>query len=121
MSSLLIIDDEEDLREVLCALLEDVVSEIITCANGAEACAVLEQRSFDAILSDEKMPKKTGMDVLRWLRARGDHTPFIIHTGFGHSDMKAEALNLGVFAFVDKPWDEKHLIQTVTEALEAKV
>lgn len=120
MSKLLIIDDEEDLREVLCALLEEVTTEIVTCQNGLEACEVLEKMTFDAILSDEKMPKKTGMEVLRWLRERGDSTPFIIHTGYGHKAMQEEAHNLGVFAFVDKPWDEKVLIKIVTEALQVK-
>lgn len=120
MGKLLIIDDEEDLRDVLCALLEDVTTEIVTCQNGLEACEVLENHSFDAILSDEKMPKRTGMEVLRWLRSRGDKTPFIIHTGYGHKAMQEEAQALDVFYFVDKPWDEKVLIKIVSDALQVK-
>lgn len=118
MASLLIIDDELELRDVLRALLEDVASEIITCTNGLEACEMLETRTFDAILSDEKMPKRSGMEVLRWIRSKNIQTPFILHTGFGNNEMLVEAKSLGIYAFIDKPWSEAVLIQTVQEALK---
>ncbi len=117
MSSLLIIDDEEDLREVLAAILADSADEIITAKDGIEACEILATRSFTAILSDQKMPRRTGMEVLKWLRDKNDLTPFIIHTGFGNAEMLAEARALGVFAFVDKPWDEGNLVSTIERAL----
>lgn len=116
---LLIIDDEPELREVLIALLEESVSNIFEVADGMEAIELLGRESFDAILSDEKMPRKSGLDVLRWLRENDDHTPFIIHSGFRHKDMASEATRLGAFAFIDKPWDEKILIKTVCEAISA--
>ena len=117
MSSLLIIDDEEDLREVLSAILAECAEEIVTAKDGLEACEILATRTFTAILSDQKMPRRTGMEVLKWLRERNDSTPFIIHTGFGNAEMLSEARNLGVFAFVDKPWDEGSLVSTIERAL----
>lgn len=116
---LLIIDDEPELREVLVALLEDSVPNIAEAGDGMAAIELLGRESFDAILSDEKMPRKSGLDVLRWLRQNGIQTPFIIHSGFRHKDMAAEATRLGAFAFIDKPWDEKILINTVCDALSA--
>lgn len=116
---LLIIDDEPDLREVLIALLEDRVTSITEEANGMDAIERLSKEHFDAILSDEKMPRKSGLEVLRWLRENNDQTPFIIHSGFRHKDMASEATRLGAFAFIDKPWDEKILINTVCEAIKA--
>lgn len=116
---LLIIDDESELREVLIALLEDSAHEICTAANGLEGIDLLKTQKFDAVLSDEKMPKKSGLDVLKWMRENEIHTPFIIHTGYGQKEMVQEAQRLGVFAFIDKPWDERNLIHTVERALQS--
>lgn len=114
---LLIIDDESELREVLIALLEESASEIKQAANGLEGIDLLKSQKFDAVLSDEKMPKKSGLEVLKWMRENGLNIPFIIHTGYGQKEMVLEAQRLGVYAFIDKPWDERALITTVEKAL----
>lgn len=115
---LLIVDDEAELREVLIALLEDHVEEIITAQNGDAAIALLEKQSFNAILSDEKMPKKTGLEVLRWMNEHGLKTPFILHTGYGQGDTVRLAQQLGVHGFLDKPWNENKLIELVISAVQ---
>ncbi|WP_374079117.1 response regulator [Bdellovibrio bacteriovorus] len=114
---LLIIDDESELREVLMALLEESAAEIQQAANGLEGIDLLKTQRFDAVLSDEKMPKKSGLEVLKWMRENGLNIPFIIHTGYGQKEMVLEAQRLGVYAFIDKPWDERSLISTVEKAL----
>ena len=116
---LLIIDDESELREILSSLLEDSAGEIHQASNGLEGIDLLKARSFDAVLSDEKMPKKSGLEVLKWMRENGLQIPFIIHTGYGQKEMVQEAQRLGVFAFIDKPWDERTLITTVERALRS--
>ncbi|MEK2644873.1 response regulator [Bdellovibrio sp. BCCA] len=116
---LLIIDDESELREVLMALLEESASEIQQAANGLEGIDLLKSQKFDAVLSDEKMPKKSGLEVLKWMRENGLNIPFIIHTGYGQKEMVLEAQRLGVYAFIDKPWDERALISTVENALRS--
>lgn len=118
---LLIIDDEVELREVLAALLEEHNLEIVLAANGQEGIQKLRTEKFDAVLSDEKMPKKNGLEVLKWMHQEGVKTPFIIHTGYGERGMMSEAEKLGVFAFIDKPWDERKLIQTVKDALQVSL
>lgn len=115
---LLIIDDEAELREVLIALLEDRILEIVQASNGMEGIEILGRLVFDAVLSDEKMPKKNGLEVLKWMREKGLQTPFIIHSGYRHKEMVSEANRLGAFAFIDKPWDETKLIQTVCDAID---
>lgn len=114
---LLIIDDEGELREVLAALLEDFTSEIYQASNGLEGIDLLKTHTFDAVLSDEKMPKKSGLEVLKWMRENGIQIPFVIHTGYGQKEMVLEAQRLGAYAFIDKPWDENILINTVKKAL----
>ncbi|WP_413560711.1 response regulator [Bdellovibrio sp. HCB209] len=119
IGKLLIIDDEEDLREVLTVILEDSAQQIDTAANGIEGIEKLKTGHYDAVLSDEKMPKKSGIEVLKWMRENGINTPFIMHTGYGQKDIMQEAQRLGVFALIDKPWDEKKLIKTVETALQS--
>lgn len=116
---LLIIDDEKELLEVLSAILEDSTSEIHHANNGLEGINLLKSQQFDAVLSDEKMPKKSGLEVLKWMRENGLTIPFIIHTGYGQKEMVVEAQKLGVYAFIDKPWDENSLITTVERALKS--
>lgn len=118
---LLIIDDENDILEILADLLEGCASDILQARNGEEAIELLKSHRIDAILSDEKMPKKSGIEVLRWLREHKYKTPFIIHTGFGQKEVLKEAQKWGVFAVIDKPWDERKLISTVEEALRSGV
>ncbi len=116
---LLIIDDESELREVLSAILEDSASEICQATDGLDGINQLKSHQFDAVLSDEKMPKKSGLEVLKWMRENNLRTPFIINTGYGQKDVVQEAQRLGVYAFINKPWDERSLIKTVEQALEA--
>ncbi|MNL11952.1 Sporulation initiation phosphotransferase F [compost metagenome] len=118
VGTLLIIDDENELREILVSLLEGSASEIHEATNGLEGISLLQQKKIHAVLSDEKMPKKSGLDVLRWMRENGLNIPFIIHTGYGQKDVVDQARKLGVYAFLDKPWDERKLIQTVEDALK---
>ena len=114
---LLIIDDESELREVLVDLLVEHASEIKQASNGLEGIDLLKSNTFDAVLSDEKMPKKSGLEVLKWMRENDIHIPFVIHTGYGQKEMVLEAQRLGAYAFIDKPWDENALITTVKKAL----
>lgn len=115
---LLVIDDEPDLREVLVDLLADSIMDIHQACDGLDGISKIKTLKFDAVLSDEKMPKKTGLDVLRWIREQGLQIPFIIHTGYGQKEVVTEAQKLGVYAVIDKPWDEKTLIRTVQEAIK---
>lgn len=115
---LLIIDDESELREVLMALLEDSTAKISVASDGVEGIDLLKSGNVHAMLSDEKMPKKTGLEVLRWMRANNIDIPFIMHSGYGKKELVAEAQQLGAYAFFDKPWDERSLIRTVEAAIK---
>lgn len=114
---LLIIDDEGELLEILADIFSDHVSEIMTAKNGEEAIELLKNNQFNAVLSDEKMPKKTGLDVLIWMKSQGIDTPFIIHSGYGQKEVIEKARALQVYDFLEKPWQESKLISVVTEAI----
>lgn len=103
------------------ALLEGTAEQISLATNGLEGIEMLKNSPIHAVLSDERMPKKTGLEVLRWMRENNLDIPFIIHSGYSQKELVEEARRLGVYAFFDKPWDERFLIRTVEEALQAGV
>jgi DNA-binding NtrC family response regulator len=118
ISRLLIVEDEIDLRQSMVDFLANDKLEIVQASNGLEGLERATQEQFHAIVCDINMPKKTGLEFLAELRAKGDPTPFVIVSA--HSDRKStlEALRLGAFDFIDKPFDVQQLIRVVGQALE---
>ena len=84
--------------------------------NGAEALELHEQRRFDLILLNHKMPRLTGLDTLNALRSRGDTVPVIIHSASLREE-DVHALALDVSAFVDLPFSIRLYLQTVKDVL----
>jgi CheY-like chemotaxis protein len=125
---LLIVDDEEELREILVEQLRGLTVQaegltynldIQTATDGAQALEQFRSIGFDALLTDINMPEMNGLELLGALRGQGSDIPSIVLTGFGDKDKAAEALRLGCFAFLDKPWKAQILRKTVTAALES--
>ena len=67
----LVVDDNEDIRDVFCRLIERAGHDAETAVDGQEAIDTLEREKFDVMLLDLTMPRMTGVDVVRWLRATG--------------------------------------------------
>jgi len=113
-----VIDDDDGLREALAFLLE---------VNGVEARfyesadAFLEALPVAAgcILTDIRMPGLTGLDLVNELRRRGSVTPVVVMTGHGDVPLAVEALKAGVVDFIEKPFDDEHLIGSIRRALAA--
>jgi DNA-binding NtrC family response regulator len=116
--TLLIVDDESDIVEMLQDLLQDVADEIHTASNGEEALAKVHSHKFDAILSDINMPKMNGLSFLRKLREENIFCPFIILTAHGDKQAAIEALKLSAFDFLEKPWRQAELCAIVEKAIE---
>ena len=108
MLSILYVDDEPDLLEIGKLFLEESgVYTIDTSISAADALIRLEQKKFDAIISDYQMPGMDGIKFLQVLRNRGDKIPFIIFTGRGREEVIIEALNSGVDFYLQKGGDPK--------------
>jgi CheY-like chemotaxis protein len=124
---ILIVDDEIELRETLAEQLKPLTVqvaavtyglEIETAANGREALEKFDTMAFDALMTDINMPGMNGLELLAALRGRGSDVPSIILTAFGDRTRAAEAVRLGCFAFLEKPWKISILRKTVGRALE---
>ncbi len=118
MKTLLIVDDEADIREVIKDTLMNLGLQIDEAENGLEATKLLENKRYDAILSDINMPKMNGIEFLKYIRSENIPTPFVILTAYGDKDLAIQALKLGAFDFIDKPWQLENMVQTVLRALD---
>lgn len=121
-SKLLIVDDESGVRELLAATLADSAHHIDTAKDGREALAMLKaDLGYHAVLTDIRMPNLDGLEMLDQMRKSNIQIPVVILTAFGDEQKALEALRLGAFDFLDKPWRDEHLVSVVCRALELGV
>jgi DNA-binding NtrC family response regulator len=115
--TLLIVDDEAELRALLNNLFSLAGAEVLTADNGRCAFRVLEEKRVDAVISDVRMPEADGMELLGWIRKRDLKVPHVfLLTGF--SDVTTEqAVEQGATALLQKPFDVRQLMQLVSNAL----
>ena len=114
---ILVIDDEEDIRESLDALLTLEGYAVDLAPNGAEGLHRLESREYDLVLLDLMMPDRSGMDVLRDIRERDRQIPVFMVTAFGSIDAAVEALKCGADDFIQKPWKNEQLLVEISQVI----
>jgi DNA-binding response OmpR family regulator len=117
MSSLLIIEDDELLRDGLCAQLALAKHQVSAARDGEVALAMLEAQRFDAVVLDLGLPKVSGMDVLCWIRKRLPALPVLILTARDGIDDRIEGLNAGADDYLTKPFNMAELQARLTALL----
>lgn len=112
-----VIDDEASVRDAVAMLIE---------TSGLKAACFPGAREFLAapfapgcILSDVRMPEVSGLDLLRSLQGSGDPRPLILMTGHGDVELAVQAIKLGAFDFVEKPFANERLLTSIEDALVA--
>lgn len=122
MSRILIIEDEVSIRRVLTKILEDEDKgyQIFEAENGLEGCNFLDSHSVDLILSDIKMPKMDGIEVLKKIQSTHPDLPVVMISGHGDLETAVEAMRLGAFDYISKPPDLNRLLNCVRNALDSK-
>ena len=101
---ILVVDDKANMRQMLEAAFADHGYAVETAGNGAEAIVKLQASPFDIVITDMNMPEGTGLDVLRAAKAVSSDTEVIIVTAYGTIDTAVEAMRLGAYDFVTKPF-----------------
>lgn len=116
--SVLIVDDEKNIRLTLSQSLEMLALETDTAINGEEALAKLKEKNFNLILLDLKMPGMDGMDVLRQVRQTRPDIRIIIITAHGTIESAVEAMKLGAVDFLQKPFAPNEIRNVVSSVLD---
>ena len=117
---ILVVDDDAAVLDLLSVVLERVDADIETCSDPEAAMARFREEAFDVVISDERMPKMSGSEMLRRLRALSPRTPTILLTAYASSRSLAAAYERsGVFGYLAKPFETHSLVGTVQEALRA--
>lgn len=120
VKQVLVADDEENLRRVLKAQLQHDGYEVHTVGDGAAALDAMSEHHIDVLITDLRMPKLDGMKVLKAVSDRFPHVPVIMITAHGTVDTAVEALKLGAFDYVTKPFDRAELRRVVSKAARTR-
>lgn len=117
-SRLLVVDDEQSLLEFLHLLFEEEGYEVERANSVAEARRTVLNKNFDLVLCDILMPDGNGLDLLRELKERQPHTAVIMMTAYTSTKSAIEAMKLGAYNYISKPFDVEELKVVVAKALE---
>lgn len=117
--SVLLVDDEEDIRNALGRCLRRDGYDLIGASSGPEALTILRQRPVDIIISDQMMPEMTGLELITAVKDEYPKVVRIILTGYADFDTVKAAINEAeIYRFLTKPWDDDDLRLTVRHAAE---
>ncbi len=120
MTRVLIVDDEAGMREFLTILLEREGFEVESAQDGQEALQTVQDASFDLIISDLRMPTVDGVRLLEGLKRFQSEIPVILITAYASADSAIEAMKLGAYDYLSKPFRVEEIKQVISRALEAK-
>jgi len=117
---ILVVDDELSMRELLEFLLSREGYKISLAETGRKAIAMLDKNDFDLLLCDIKLGDMTGLDVLKASKTKHPDTTVIMISAFATTETAVEAMNMGAYDYVPKPFDNEELKQTIAKALDLK-
>ncbi len=118
MRRVLVVDDEENLRLVLRTLLRKHGYEVEVADNGETALGLVESFGPDVILTDVRMPKMGGLDLLATLRAKQSSATVIVMSAYGNVDLALEAMKAGAYDYVGKPFKPDEIVLALRKAEE---
>src|SRR6476661_3591724 len=118
MATILIIDDNDTIREGLAITVKKLGHDPVTAGSGAAGIAAFKQKRADFVITDLKMEGGTGVDVLKGISAIDPDVPIMIITGFGTVETAVQAMKLGAFDFITKPIQSEVVKLKVVRALE---
>src|SRR6056300_1709320 len=118
MARILIVDDEQSIRETLKEILLYESYEVEEAEDGKKALSLIKKFNYDAVLCDIKMPEMDGMELLEKAKTIVPELPFIMISGHGTIETAIEATKKGAFDFISKPPDLNKLLITVRNATE---
>lgn len=120
METILIVEDKESMSEMLKETLESEGYRVIIARDGIEGMKYLKESKINLVLTDLKLPKKDGIDILKVSKEENQLIPVIVMTAFGSVELAVAAMKGGAFDFITKPFDTDHLLMLIKRALETQ-
>ncbi|QTA80609.1 Two component system response regulator, sigma54-specific [Desulfonema limicola] len=117
MNQILIVDDEEKMRHLLAIILESRGYKVIQAADGVNAFDIINENAFDMVISDIKMPRMDGLELLEKMKANHITCPVVFITAFATIDSAVEAMRRGAADYITKPFEEDRILLTVERTL----
>jgi DNA-binding NtrC family response regulator len=117
-ASVLVVDDEPGMRHFLCKTLATRVGQVEAAGSAEEADGLLQKHRFDLVILDIALPGKSGIELLRELRAQGNRCEVVLITAFADLDTAIEALRAGASDFLLKPFRVTQVMNAVAQGLE---
>jgi len=118
--SILVVDDESEIREGLELLLKGEGYGVASAETGESGLAKLEEHPFDLLLLDVSLPDRNGLDMLKEIRRRDPELSVVLITAYGSIDMARAAFKNGAMDYITKPWSNDELLAQVAQAVEAR-
>ncbi len=116
--NILVVEDDNATRDTMVDLLSEAGYEVESATNGEEAIAMVREYSFDMVITDLKMPKGDGIQVLEEIKKIDNRTIVIICTGYGTVDTAVKAMKLGAYEYITKPIKIEEIKLVVQRALD---
>jgi DNA-binding NtrC family response regulator len=116
--TILVVDDDPDIRDILRDSLNSLGSRVVTASNGRECLDMLDKEGPELLLLDIEMPDQSGLQVLKEIRRRGSDVTTIMITAYGTIERAVQAMKEGAFDFITKPFELDHIAIVVEKALE---
>ncbi len=120
LGRVLVVDDEEIVRNPLQRVLKEAGYDVVTAANGQEALDKMPQLRIELVLLDIKMPDMSGMEVLRQLTTNWPETGVVMVTAVADAQTAVEAMKLGAYDYITKPFSRDDVVLTVQRAIERR-
>jgi len=117
---ILIVDDDETVRQSYLRSLESISNNIESASDGEEALQTMEHKPFDVVLLDMRMPGQDGLSVLRTIKQKWPESEVVIITGYPTVDNAKEAVRLGAYDYVAKPVGPQDVINVTDGAITRK-
>ncbi len=118
--SILVVDDEEVIRDVCAQILAAEGYKVTTASTGKQALHLVNTNRFDAVITDIMMPDMSGLELLEVIKKSGMDVSTIVITGLGTFDMATQSDRLGAREFVVKPFTPAELREAVAKALDKR-
>lgn len=119
---ILVVDDDEDIREMLGILLKNEGYDVATASSGAEGLKIMEddlQREFNVVITDIMMPDMTGVEFLKKIKNFSMTVEVIMMTGYSTIERAMECIELGAFSYLEKPFGQlEDILDRVARALD---